>query len=236
MYIFADTPSEAATLAADQSSLILDVSQKSRFIYWTGDDAAQTKVHFCSDMTVTGYSDGAIITECENPNGRFPSVIDDTAKGSTALALSLGTRRFSVEAMLMSDAFVRARSEARAEKAFSRAISGSVSVSTDDKCWLHKAAGDTTSLKLSPRTKIVKVEHPVEIAPEDDQATAVVDGVIARIIAQAKLNPPLMKQLRGHAAQMRKHGSQNHGWISETMMVETLLRTWAAEHYRRVQG
>ncbi|MBY3195074.1 MULTISPECIES: hypothetical protein [Rhizobium] len=236
MYIFANTASEGEILAAGQSSLILDVSQKSRFIYWIGDNAAQSKVHFCSDMTVTGSTDGAIFTECENPTGRFPSAIDDTARGSKDRPRDIGARRFSADVILATEAFVRVRSEASAEKAFLKASLGSRSVSTDDNCWLHQAATETCSFRLSPRTQIRSVGHPVEIVPEDDQAAMVVDGVIAKIIAQAKRNPALMKQLRGHAAEMRKRGSQNHGWMSETMMIEAHLRTWAAVHYRRYKA
>jgi hypothetical protein len=81
----------------------------------------------------------------------------------------------------------------------------------------------------------MSVGHPVEIAPQDDQEAVVVDGVIATIVAQAKHDPDLMKQLHIRAAEMRRGRSWNHGWMPESMMIEALLRTWAVKHYRQLQ-
>ena len=234
MYIFADTTSEAEALAADQSSGILDVSEKARFKYWAGGSVAQLKVHFCSDMTLTGSTNGPFLTECEDPTQRFPA-IDHSVVITEKRARDPGARRYSANVTLTTQAFIRARSQIGAEKSFLNACSEAQSVSTDDKYWLHQDTTDARSVRLSNRTLIMSVGRPVERAPQDDQEAIVVDGVIATIVAQAKHDPALIKQLRLRAAKMRSRGSWNHRWMYETMMIEALLRTWAVKHYRQLQ-
>jgi len=235
MYIFADTTSEAEALAADQSSRSLDVSEKACFKFWAGDDLAQSKVHFCSDMTLTGSIGGPLFTECKDPTQRLPA-IDHSEVTTEKCARDFGARRYSANVTLTTQSFIQARSKIRAEKAFIKASSGAQFVSTDDKCWLYQAATDPRSFRLSHRTLIMSVGHPVEIVSQDDQEAIVVDGVIATIVAQAKNDPALTKQLHIHAAEMRSQKSWNHGWMSETMMIEALLRTWAVKHFRQVKG
>jgi hypothetical protein len=231
MYIFADNPAEAATLSATQASLTLDVSQSSRFLYWTGDERAHSRVHFCSEMTISGFAGDASFHECEKPNAHQPSLLVGGSRPAVALTVDVGAVRFSAEALITTQAYIRAASEPSAKKSLAKMTSTSESFSVDDGCWLHHPADPAQTFRLLPRAKIVKIGSPVEIANDDDQEGPVIDAVVARLLEQSKRDRPLMKLLRAQADDMRKRG--NHGWMSEKTMMEAILRTLATQHYRQ---
>jgi hypothetical protein len=231
MYIFADTPAEAAILSSNQTSLTLDVSQSPRFLYWSGDERAHSRVHFCSDMTISGFADDASFQVCEKPKAHQPSVLAGGSRPAVALTVDVGAARFSAEVLITTQAYIRAASEPRAKKRLAKMISASASVSVDDGVWLHHPAEPTQTFRLSNQAKIVKIWPPVEIAKDDDQDDAVVDAVVERLFEQSKRDRPLMMLLRAQADDMRKRG--NHGWMSERMMMEAILRTLATQHYHQ---
>jgi len=235
MYIFADSPAEAAALSANQISSTLDVSEKSRFIYWSGDVLAHSRVHFCSDMTLSGLDEGETFTQGEIPV-RYLRPIMESTDAPVGLHAQLGSMRFSVQVLLVTKAHVRAASEHNAKECLAQWTSTSAGVSIDDPRWLHHSPDDTHSLRLSPRTTVVKyLGAPVEITKDNDEEDAVVDAVVADILSPRNRDRRLLKRLLSQAKRMRKSGVGNHGWMSDKDLVETMLRTVATERYRHLK-
>lgn len=230
MYIYADTPAEAQSLSSNQATL--DVSQSWRFLSWTGDERAYSQVHFCSDLTIRGVDNNAGFFEREKPKACLFAL--HTGGFGSPASLTVSTRPFSADALITTQAYIRAASEPLARKRLAMMISEPAAVSVNDDCWLHHSADRERSFMLAPRARIVRTGPPFEIAVDSGQEKVVVDAVLERLLEQSTKDRSLMKLLRAQAKDMRKRG--NSGWMSEKTMIMAVLRTMATEHYRQTRS